>query len=65
MTQHEMKNIGNGMPLDAPLTYAVTVKHPKLIGTSKGYFQAKSAQDAMDKASFHYFGYEVVRVELI
>lgn len=65
LTEHEMKCIGLGIPITERLTYAVELRHPKIIGTSKAYYSARSEAEAKEMAQFDRWGQEVVRVTLL
>ena len=65
LTEHEMKCIGLGLPITEKLTYAVELRHPAIIGTSKSYYRAGSEEKAREMASFDKWGMEIVRVTLL
>jgi len=46
MTQHQMKNIGNGNEPDAPLWYTAELRIPEMIGTFKASIKATSEEEA-------------------
>jgi hypothetical protein len=46
MTEHEMKNIGNGNSPDAPLWYIADLRIPSVIGTFRASCWATSEEDA-------------------
>lgn len=64
MTQHQMRNIGNGNDPNAPLTYKVEAKLPHFIGTMQAYINARAPELAQDWGE-RYFGSRSVSVTLL
>jgi hypothetical protein len=64
MTQHQMRNIGNGNQPDEPLTYKVEYKLDRLICWLQAYVPARSEEAAIGWGK-RMFGTSQVRVTLL
>lgn len=56
VTQHQMLNIGEGLPLDAQREYVIRYSHPAFIGTFKALYMASNEGVARDLFGFEYWG---------
>lgn len=65
LTEHEMRCIGLGLPINERLTYAITYKNERVIGTMTAFYGAKSRQDAINLFDFDRPGNFIVAVELL
>lgn len=64
-SQHEMRCIGYGIPLNSKLSYVVEFIDERFITTFKSYFRATSEKDARAQFVAEKPGFEIASVTLI
>jgi len=65
LTEHQMKCIGLGLPINDRLSYAVEYSHLRFIGIFKAYYPARSEENAKELFNFDRPGMTIERVTLL